>query len=315
MRNFFSRVWLCCTKPASYKQWKGKSFWSGFWYLYWLLVVTTFVSAVIFAAQATVFMPKIQAWIREAKQTVPELYPEELVLTFSGAELFTNVEEPYIFPLPAGWEEKFLAYMESDTLKEEERRIDVEHILIIDTDASVEQYDAYGAAVLLTEKAAIARDKSTIKVMLYSDFQKPGAAPIVINKELYTEVTSKALPFLNFIPPIIIGVAICAVLLLPWFAAAIGVMVYLAYLLLFTLLAWGLAAIMRRKFTYSELYKLGFRALTPAILVEWILADIGVTLPLVFSTIFLVMMGLVMKEFPKQGAKAVQAPKKKTKVN
>lgn len=296
MRAFFIRIWLCCTSPSSYKDLKGKSFWSGFWYLYWLLVVTTFISAVIFAIQATVYMPQIKMWIDQAQQRVPDLYPVELVLTLSGGQLSTNVEEPYVFPLPAGWE---AAMVEKGEEEEEDQRI--QHLLVIDTNATVEEYPEYETAVLLTKTAAIARDKNAIKVMLYSEFQKDGVAPITMNREVYTQVMQKALPFLDFVPVIVLCMAVAALLLLPWFGAAFGVISYLLYLLVFTLLSWLIAAIMKRDLGYSALYRLGFYALTPAIIIGWIMERLHVEIPMIFTVVFLVMVGKVAGAFPKKG--------------
>ncbi|OGJ61311.1 hypothetical protein A3C37_04985 [Candidatus Peribacteria bacterium RIFCSPHIGHO2_02_FULL_53_20] len=300
MRAFFTRIWLCCTNSSSYKELIGKSFWNGFWYLYWLLVVTTFLSAITFAVQATVYMSQIKAWIGEAKETVPELYPAELVLTLSGGQLFTNVEEPYVFPLPEGWEAAMVASQEDDEDEnDKEDGVNVKHLLVIDTKATAEQYPEYETAVLLTKTAAIARDDNTLKVFLYSEFQKKGVAPIIMNREVYTQVAGKALPFLDFIPSIIIGFAVIALLVLPWFGAAFGVLGYLLYLLIFTLLAWAIAAIMGRKFTYGELYHLGFYALTPAIVAGWILHWLNLGFSMLFTLVFLVTMGFVAGAFPK----------------
>lgn len=297
MRAFFTRTWLCCTNPSSYKELKGKPFWSGFWYLYWLIVVMTFLAAVIFATQATVFLPQIQEWIGQAKQTVPDLYPAELTLTFSGGQLFTNVEEPYIFPLPSAWEEAIRAEAGEDDESPRTR-----HLLVIDTSATAEQYSEYETAALLTKNAAVARDDNTLKVVLYSEFQQEGAPPIVMNRAVYDEVMSKALPFLDYVPSIVIGAAVAMLLLLPWFAAGVGVLGYLLYLLVFTLLAWVIAAIMGRKFTYRDLYCLGLYALTPAIVLEWILERLDFETPMVFTAVFLVMMGCVIRVFSKDGS-------------
>lgn len=317
--NFFTRIWLCCTSPSSYKELKGKSFWSGFWYLYWLLVVTTFISAVVFAAQATVLMPKIKMWIDQAQQQVPDLYPAELVLTLSGGELQTNVEEPYVFPLPPGWEAAMVASRENDEDKyDEEDGVSVQHILVIDTNATVEDYPQYETAVLLTKTAAVARDNNALKVMLYSEFQKDGTSPIILNREVYDEVTAKALPFLDFIPVIILCMVVAGLLLLPWFGAAFGVLGYLLYLLVFTLLAWAIAAVMSRKFTYRDLYVLGFYGLTPAIIIELFLRLVTTGRSMLSTLVFLVTMGLVIGAFPKQGSKVVApamagSPKKSKK--
>lgn len=314
MSTFFTRIWLCCTSPSSYKELKAKSFWSGFWYLYWLLVVTTFLSAITFAVQATVFMPQIKTWIEEAKETVPGLYPEELILTLSGGQLSTNVEEPYVFPLPAGWEAAMTHRAKEDE-KDEEDGPALKHVLMIDTTATVEQYPEYETVVLLTKTAAIAREKNAIKVMLYSEFQKDGVAPIIMNREVYTQVTQKALPFLDFIPTIIVTIALVAVLLLPWIGAAFGALGYLLYLLVFTLLAWLIAATMGRKFTYGELYRLGFYALTPAIIIGWISHWLDLGFSMLFTLIFLVTMGAATHAFPVKGVKikSTKSPKKQKK--
>ncbi|TSC60773.1 MAG: Uncharacterized protein Greene041662_76 [Candidatus Peregrinibacteria bacterium Greene0416_62] len=304
LRTFFTRIWLCCTNPSSYKELRGKSFWSGFWYLYWLLVVTTFMSAVIFAVQAKVYMPKIHTWIADAKETVPDLYPVDLVLTLSGGQLSTNVEQPYVFPLPPAWEAAMLVIQEDEG--GDNNNGVIKHLLMIDTAATVEDYPQYETLVLLTKKAAIGRDKNGLKVLLYSQYQKENVPPMVFTRKVYEEVTAKALPFLDYLPTIVISLVISGVLLFPWFLALFGVLGYLLYLLIVTLLSWIIAAMMKRTFTYGELYCLGFYGLTPAIVIGWVLERLNVGFSMLFTVIFLVTMGMVVRAFTSSTATGVR---------
>jgi hypothetical protein len=135
----------------------------------------------------------------------------------------------------------------------------------------------------------------------------------MINREIYTTLTQKALPYLDFIPAVIVGIAVIAVFLLPWFGAAFGVLGYLLYLLVFTLLVWAIAAMMGRKFTYGELYRLGFYGLTPAIIVGFVSHWLDLQFSMLFTLIFLITMGIVVHAFPKGDVPKTVSMKKSTK--
>lgn len=287
MRTFFSRVWLCCSRPSEYyKAFHKKTFWNGSFYLYWLLVLTTFVTMLVAAVKVSVYLPQVRTWIAEAQVTVPTLFPEDLTLTLSGGMLSTNVEEPYVFPFPEEWE---------NALLDEE----LKHFIVIDTKATVEDFSSYETALLFTKGAMIVKDDQGVRVMLFADHEELQGQSFTMDRARFQQMTEMLLPYLNVLPSILIGCIVAGVLLFPWIVAAFSVVGQWIYLLFFTFVSWIIAMIMGRKTSYGELYRFGFYVSTLGILLSLIVSRIY-TWPIFASTgVDLLMMILVLRSFPK----------------
>ena len=289
LRPFFRRIRLSLTRPSSYRELRGVSFWRGVRYLYGLLVLAAYITAVLFAIRVAVSAPDIRTFLDDAKGRIRDLYPANLVLTFENGKLRTNVQEPYVFPIPGPWE---------DLLREaEDGEAEFDHLLTINTSADIADYPAARSLFLMTETALVAPDKGgSYQVFPYRNVG--GGGTFVFNRDVYESVVVKVLPFLDSLLPILAGLATGGFVFLPWIGAAFFLVGELLFLLVFTLPAWLVDALMKRRLGYGTLYRLGLYALTPAVIVQFALTQFGTAVPFLPTAVFLVMMGLVIKAFP-----------------
>ena len=289
MKAFFNRIRLCCTQASSYPELRKKTFWNGVVYLYWLLVIVAFLSLAILIGKLSFVVYDIKN-SPDIKNTIVTLFPNELVLTMKDGELSTNVKEPYIFPLPAKWKE---------ALESQSEEIP-SHFLTIDTSASFEDFYAYDSLILLTKTAVIARKEYAAEVVEYKNILKE-EDNFMLDSTRYKALVEEALPLIDrAMSTMLIPVIAISLLVMPLIAGMIFGVIVLLYLVIATLLAWLLAAIMQRRTEYSELYRIGLYALTPSIIIESILVAFGVSFFLLPTAIFLITMGMVLQEWPKK---------------
>ena len=290
MKAFFNRIRLCCTQASSYPELRKKTFWNGVGYLYWLLVIVAFLSLAIVIGKISFIVYDIKN-SPDIKNTIVTLFPSELVLTMKDGELSTNVKEPYIFPLPAKWEEILENRSTGDMPS---------HFLTIDTSASFEDFYTYDSLILLTKTAIIARKEYAAEVVEYKNILKD-EDDFMLDSTRYKALVAEALPLIErAMSTMLIPVIAISLLVMPLIAGIIFGVIYLLYLVIATLLAWLLAAIMQRRTEYSELYRIGLYALTPSIIIESILIAFGVSFFLLPTAIFLITMGMVLQEWPKK---------------
>lgn len=307
IQRFFQNIYLSATKPQSYPPRLTQTFSSGLGYLYWLLVCVTLISAVGFAIILWSARPAIQTFVDHAQEELAVFYPDELVLTLSGAELSTNVETPYTLD-PAFWTSD--AFQKE--MNDEEHNVPA-HFVVIDPDATVDSYPSYDTAVLLTRTAAVMKDdKNGVRVQFYSDLEL--TEPITITKEKYMELVIAVQPFVEKVPAIVDGFMITLLILWPFVGAFFYGIGLLIYLLIFTLVVMLLAMPMKRRLRYGQLYQLGLYGITLSVLYSLISSWIPplAAVPFVFTVIFLVWMGMVIKTFPvapKPAAKKITAAK------
>lgn len=302
IQRFFKNIYLSATKPQSYPPRLAQSFSSALGYLYWLLVCTTLISAVGFAALLWAARPQIGEFVRNAEQELAGMYPDELVLTLSGGELSTNVETPYTID-PWFWSsEKLRKEFESG-----EKDMPA-HFVVIDLDASVESYDSQDTLILLTRTSAVARDNDGIRLMPYSELETD--EPLVLDKATYMELVTAVQPFVEMIPSFVDGLMLFLIVLWPFVGGFFHWLGLLAYLLVFTLAVLLMSNIMKRRLTYGQLYHLSLYGITLSVLYGLVSSWIPQlsALPFIFTLIFLVWMWSVLKTFP-IGPKA---PAKKT---
>ncbi len=309
IQRFFRNIYLSATSTQSYPPRLTQTFSSGLGYLYWLLVCTTFISAVGFALMLFAARPQIQAFVSDAEKNLGSMYPDELVLTLSGGELSTNVETPYALD-PWFWS--------SEMLQEEMQINEVgasTHFILIDPTATVEDYPTLDTLILLTRTAAVMRDDNGIRVALYSELDI--TEPIVLDKKAYMEMVTAVQPFVAMIPSLVDGLMLFLIVLAPFAGAFFHWLWLLMYLLVFTVIVLLLSSLMKRHLSYGQLYHLGLYGITLSVLYSLIATWVPAlsSIPFVFTIIFLVCMWMVLKVFPVSGKVLPAKAAKKTAGN
>jgi len=303
LRRFLGTIVDAC-KPSTYRPHLKKPTSRALGYLFWLLVCLGTITAVIFAALYIPARVGIRTFIDQSEPAIREFFPAGLVLTFESGSLSTNVDEPYVID-PTLW----------TTLRAQGETEDMPtHFITIDTDASIDDFDVYDTAVLLTRTHIVGEDSNHLRAYAFSEIDED----LVLDKKTYDAFAGAVIPYINELPVWIDVAVIVGLLLLPFVGAGFAWVWYLCILLVWTLILWAISGMMGKKLTYSQLYRLGLYGVTLPILYKTLIGWIpGMGWPLVPTLIFFVFMIVVLKRIPsptmngpKPMKKAVKAPKK-----
>lgn len=271
------------TDPSYYKELEKTKFSFSLKYLYLLLVFIFFVHSVRFAIEVFNVLPTLPAKISNFQNGMRKDYPEGLEIKIDKGELSTNAKEPLYINF-------------TNTAKALDLKPDGTNFVTIDTSAQVEDYFTYKTLVLVTKKYIVAPDKENSYKLYPLSSGEENEGPISINKTLYLGLLDKADPYLSAIPNAIKLMAILGVTIFPFVAGGFSLWGKLIYLLVMTLFVLLMAKLMKKKYKYSTLFRLGMHGLTQPILVTFILGFFNIQYPWFYTGLFLVWMGVVLNK-------------------
>ena len=255
-------------------------------YLYVLLLAVSFLFTLKIAIALIAARPAIGHFVESVKREVPALYPEELVLTLSGNTLSTNVEEPYSIALPASWK--------PDVPEDADLP---QHLLTIDTNAHIEDFESYDSFVLATKTVIVMADREKgYRVMKLERLSDERGTATVMDRALYLKMVEQGFAVLSHLPLLLAIFGVLFLFLFPFTMAGSLLLWMLFYLLLATLFVWILAKIMKSPLGYKELYRLGVFALTLPILISIPMKLLGIEIPGAFSLIFFIFLSFIIRE-------------------
>ena len=286
LKTFFNTFKRSASDPSYYKDILKAKFSFSLKYLYMLSFFIILVTVLKFALMFAIALPTLTPKIQEFKKNMQTAYPAELEVKINNGELSTNVEEPY--------------YFDPFDMKGDDGKSQYEHFITIDTEASVEDYESYQSAILLTRTAAVYPDNQsgTYNFIKFSEFKEP----IAINKSLYDEMMKKASPLIDAVPMLLTGLIILMVLFGPLIGGVFTTAGYMLYLLLATLVTWIVAKLFKTNLGYSKVYQLGMHGITLSVVITTILGLFGKDIPLIFSGIFFLWMAIVLSKLSDEKA-------------
>ena len=276
LRTFFHVLFKSATDPGYYRDILKTRFSFSLQYLAFLLfllsLVTTAKAVTLWRSAA----PGILRFEKQLEEGGKSWYPKDLVVTVKDGLVSTNVKEPYVidFPVP-------VPVSEDQTIT---------HFITIDTKAQAVDFAKYQSAVMVGGNAIYYRDNNGYKFYPLTDMK----GEFVVNKALYDEWMAKALPYIRNLPTAVNWLSGVAIVLLPFvltFGALASKLTYLSFVSLVVLL---LAKLMKKPVGYGAVYRLGMHGLTVPIFLSLVLGAFGVRVPLLFTAVFLVWMGVVL---------------------
>lgn len=296
---FFKKISDAAFRPSTYKAHVKERTSTSLGYLYWLLVCSFTVTAIILAIFYIPARLAIRTFIDVSEPQLRTFYPAKLVLTLQSGSLSTNAKEPFIIDPP------FWATLQ----KENDDTANVPaHFITIDTQASVEDFSRYNSAILLTESHLVTQEDQQLRVYAFSEMQEN----FVIDKTAYDAFIDQLMPFLHAAPAWIDLTVVVGLLLLPFVGAGFAWVWYLFILLLWSLILWAISSVMGKGLLYSQLYRLGAYGLTLSIVYKTIFGFLpGMVIPFSPTLIFFVFMIIVLKQLP---SPTMPAPKKAKEV-
>lgn len=196
-----------------------------------------------------VFVMKYKDVALEKFQSIPGNYPEELVITMQGGKLSTNVEEPFMVPIPESWGNVML------------KEVKMKNLIVIDTQTpfSISAMKDYGAFIWVGETSIFMNSDQEVRIYDIST---------VPDGQLTKETIGVMwMTIENMLGKMMIGIVIAGMM-----GFYLGIIVYeMVYLLFFALLAMILAGILKTKLTYGDCYKMGFHVLTVSFLLTFLI--------------------------------------------
>lgn len=302
---FFKKISDAAFRPRTYGAHLKERTSTGLGYLYWLLVCSFTVAAILLAIFYIPARLAIRTFIDVSEPQLRNFYPSELVLTLQSGSLSTNAKEPYVID-PIFWA----------TIQEDKNEAP-SHFITIDTKATVEDFSAYNSAILLTKSHVVTKENNQLRVYALSDMKEN----FVLDRNAYDAFINGAMPFIHAAPAWIDLIVIVGLLLLPFVGAGVAWLWYLFILLLWSLILWGISGIMGKKLEYGQIYRLGLYGVTLSILYKTLFGFLpGMVIPFVPTLIFFIGMIIVLKRLPsptmptpKKVATVKKAVKKKVK--
>jgi len=164
-----------------YKDVAEANFWFSFKYLWFLIFILTIIKVLSFGGQYLKSRNRIQPEVNKLMITIENLYPDELKLQIKNGRLSTNVREPYLFDF-------------KQKIKPTEK-----HILVIDTQGTIENYPNYNSYILATKNAVVYPSKSSsnrveeTSVFYFRNLKKD----FTLNKNIYNNFLNVIRPYSN----------------------------------------------------------------------------------------------------------------------
>ena len=226
------------------------------------------------------FLSKTQSYIRNLPAMLIEAYPEELEVKVRNGEVSTNVKEPYKMSVKEV--EKVFEENKDNVLGAKEE--DLENILVIDTSGSMEDFEKYKTAVLITKKNIMyVNDQGR-----YETFPLSEVGDVTINRSMVETFVGSLAPFLNLVfPGLVLFVFIGAFIFIP-----LGKM---TYLLFFALVLWIIAKLMKYVLSFGKAYQMGLHlvVITTTLFGLLSLIKVNITFPFL-QTILLSVLSIVI---------------------
>lgn len=247
--SFFNTVQHCLYDPGYFQKLVSKTFLNALQYLYLLFVLTLFIGSVKSAITLIPQIPSLVPMTQNIKKLVQVGYPKELTVTVKNGELSTNVNEPY--------------YIDWPIIDKKTSSVDL-HFITIDTRARYEDFGKYKTVILITKTGVITRDDN--KTLKIYPFEKN--YNFVINKNKYDQLTNMFLPYIDYLPVIIVIMIGFFLIFGPFMVAPFMIFGWLVYILFAAVLFFIVAKILKKELTYKKVYTLSLYGLTLPVILE-----------------------------------------------
>lgn len=247
--NLWRTIRASIYSPEFYRSLPGRKLSFSLKYYYVLGVALAIVFSAVTSFRA---LPLLAQFLDQAGQTLVAHFPEELAITIQDGEASTNVEEPYVLPLP-------------DTLKTETERNGKQapaNLLVIDTasQASVESWTAHDTFILITKRNIVAGDERGGRVQIEWLSDMPN---VVIDRTFVQSLRGDLQAVGKWLSPLVVFGT--------WFAFLVVWTLTLIYLVFGGVLAWLIARARKMPVSYGAAYRMALHAWTPVALLLTVL--------------------------------------------
>jgi len=273
LETFFASLFRSMSDPTYYPDILKAKLSFSFKYFFGLTCIISFILTIFISFR---FLLPLHQLLIPLPQKIVDLFPDELTITIKDGILSTNIEEPYYVPLDMV--RKLLNNIEKPVLG-----VSTElpvYLVVIDTLATIEDYEDYGTFFLVTQKHLIYQNENgNIEIIPFSEMNN-----FVLHKGVVAAYADAAKPWVSKIVPVLIPF----VFLTLWWGSFLW---YLVYLLPVSLISFLIAKLIGLSLPYPKLYQLMLHLLTAPLLIFSILGmvDLYPMLPFFFTLIVLLL--------------------------
>lgn len=262
--RFLKTVWASF-QPSEYGHLRSRSLGQACWYLSRVLFCASIIFAVWVGVGAYVLFPSVKAGVMSVLQELPDMYPEGLVVNVENGVLKTNRSAPVRIEIPAKWKTLLGADKGPDG-----KELPIPSLLVIDTMKQAEDFSSLNTFALLTRSSFVIKDKNNgLRMIPFGKEQK-----FEVTKAKYLDGVEQAKAFLPTIARIARVALIAIVVLIPFVAGSFGLLWWMAASLVIALVMLLWSAILKRTWTYGELYRASLFGATPLVVSQAILGII-----------------------------------------
>lgn len=268
LKRFWNNIKNSFYNPEFYSQLRNKRFWRAILVLLGISMVSMLTICIMLVAAAGSFIMSFSS-----DDFVGTYYPEGLELTAKDNRFYSNVEEPYVIPLP-----------QDDKEGDEEYA----NAFVIDTsdNLTLDQIEAYDAFVVVT-KNGIAGTEESGRMRVIS-LEQADLGDFVVNEENATTWANKGLSFAKM-------AAIPLLLFLFVFGSVFMTMWHMFVLLFAALLVKIIAAIKKIEMTYPNAYVVALFSTIPVLILNMLFNTFADIPTLIDILLFVIIVSINLK--------------------
>jgi|SRR3989339_668194 len=279
LKTFFYSLKTSLFEPKYYHDITKASFGFSLKYLWFLLVLLTFLKILTFGGLYLSNRTRIQPEVNRLMVYVGNFYPDDLKLQIKNGQLSTNVKEPYVFDI------------EKNKWQPGQKRF-----LIIDTKGSIENYPSYNTYILATRNAVVYPSESRnnkigeTSVFYFHEIKKD----FTMDKKVYDNFLNIIKPYAPKVNLFVDWIVLSFSPIFIFFGSFFWTTGILFGLVFLTFFVWLINLIFKKGFSYSSLYKMGMHAVTWPILINEVSRYLKSPYPTFYSWIFMGWMLLIL---------------------
>ncbi|HRN70487.1 MAG TPA: DUF1189 family protein [Candidatus Woesebacteria bacterium] len=279
LKTFFYSFIKSISNPAYYKDVVKAPIGFSFKYVLFLSYILLLFYTVVIVGYMATMLPQLPQFIISTKTQLDQFYPKDLVVQIKNGIVSINQENPVFLDIPELQNEEF------------------EHIIVINTQAQVEDFIDYKTFFLVTDDSVVYPDSP-------SGYTVTSVGELVdntnierIDRNIYEQFLSVAFRFLDSIPTYAPWTLIGIVIIFPFIIALFEFSRNIITVAFLSLVTWLVASLLKTKLSYINVFQMGLHAVTVPLLFMIILFFTGVSIPLLFAASFLLWMVIILTQY------------------
>lgn len=244
-----------------------------------LIFIITTLQITALSIQLAFLIPDLPQTLDSFHSRVSRIYPKELEITVNKGILSINQPTPYDIDIP-----------------EVNEQLAISHTITIDPQAEIDDFDSYDALILVTDSEIVYKNYSTpdpsSEIVPFSQMQES----TVVDRQDYDNLMMQLDSVFDDLkvnaPYLLIGFAVIG----PIIFTLLSVGWEMISLVLLSPIVYLVSLVFKEKIGFWKLYQLGMHGVAVPLSLKFVLTMLGVHIPLLFTSAFLLWMVLVLSK-------------------